>query len=73
MTASYATVGSGDHHVLAVHSWFGSAHGWGRCPSTWTGTTSPTDRSHMRNGTGVGSQASDVTRQMPPWQTFGRD
>ena len=32
MTASYATVGSGDHHVLAVHGWFGSAHGWGALP-----------------------------------------
>jgi pimeloyl-ACP methyl ester carboxylesterase len=26
------TVGSGDHHVLAVHGWFGSARGWGSLP-----------------------------------------
>jgi pimeloyl-ACP methyl ester carboxylesterase len=26
------TVGSGDHHVLAVHGWFGSARGWGSFP-----------------------------------------
>ena len=26
-------VGSGDHHVLAVHGWFGSARGWGSLPS----------------------------------------
>jgi pimeloyl-ACP methyl ester carboxylesterase len=32
MTAPYATVGSGDHRVLAVHGWFGSAHGWGALP-----------------------------------------
>jgi pimeloyl-ACP methyl ester carboxylesterase len=29
---SYLTVGSGDHHVLAVHGWFGSARGWGSLP-----------------------------------------
>jgi pimeloyl-ACP methyl ester carboxylesterase len=29
---SYVTVGSGDHHVLAVHGWFGSARGWGPLP-----------------------------------------
>jgi pimeloyl-ACP methyl ester carboxylesterase len=23
MASSYVTVGSGDHHVLAVHGWFG--------------------------------------------------
>lgn len=32
MTTPYVTVGSGDHHVLAVHGWFGSAHGWGALP-----------------------------------------
>jgi pimeloyl-ACP methyl ester carboxylesterase len=26
------TVGSGDHHVLAIHGWFGSARGWGSFP-----------------------------------------
>jgi pimeloyl-ACP methyl ester carboxylesterase len=29
---SHVTVGSGDHHVLAVHGWFGSARGWGSLP-----------------------------------------
>jgi pimeloyl-ACP methyl ester carboxylesterase len=26
------SIGSGDHHVLAVHGWFGSARGWGSLP-----------------------------------------
>ena len=29
MAGSYVTVGSGDHHVIALHGWFGSALGWG--------------------------------------------
>ena len=29
MAGSHVTVGSGDHHVLAIHGWFGSARGWG--------------------------------------------
>jgi pimeloyl-ACP methyl ester carboxylesterase len=32
VTGSYVTVGSGDHHVLAIHGWFGSAVGWGSFP-----------------------------------------
>jgi len=37
------SIGSGDHHVLAVHGWFGSARGWGSLPdfldrSTYTYT-----------------------------------
>jgi pimeloyl-ACP methyl ester carboxylesterase len=32
MASSQVTVGSGDHHVLAVHGWFGSARGWGTLP-----------------------------------------
>ena len=32
MAGSYVTVGSGDHHVLAIHGWFGSARGWGSLP-----------------------------------------
>jgi pimeloyl-ACP methyl ester carboxylesterase len=32
VASSYVTVGSGDHHVLAVHGWFGSARGWGSFP-----------------------------------------
>ena len=30
MGGSYVTVGSGDHHVIALHGWFGSALGWGQ-------------------------------------------
>jgi hypothetical protein len=26
------SVGTGDHHVLTVHGWFGSARGWGSLP-----------------------------------------
>jgi pimeloyl-ACP methyl ester carboxylesterase len=29
MAGSYVTVGSGDHRVIALHGWFGSALGWG--------------------------------------------
>jgi pimeloyl-ACP methyl ester carboxylesterase len=32
VAGSYVTVGSGDHHVLAIHGWFGSARGWGSFP-----------------------------------------
>ena len=32
MASTYLTVGSGDHRVLAVHGWFGSARGWGSFP-----------------------------------------
>jgi pimeloyl-ACP methyl ester carboxylesterase len=32
MGSSQVTVGSGDHHVLALHGWFGSARGWGSLP-----------------------------------------
>ena len=32
MASSYLTVGSGDHHVLAIHGWFGSARAWGSLP-----------------------------------------
>src|SRR5690348_10180836 len=32
MTSSVVSIGAGDHHVLAVHGWFGSARGWGSLP-----------------------------------------
>jgi len=32
MTSSLVSIGSGDHHVLAVHGWFGSARAWGSLP-----------------------------------------
>jgi pimeloyl-ACP methyl ester carboxylesterase len=32
MAGSYVTVGNGDHHVIALHGWFGSALGWGTLP-----------------------------------------
>ena len=32
MAGAYVKVGSGDHHVLALHGWFGSALGWGHFP-----------------------------------------
>jgi pimeloyl-ACP methyl ester carboxylesterase len=32
MASSHVTVGTGDHHVLALHGWFGSARGWGSLP-----------------------------------------
>ena len=38
MANSYVTVGSGDHHVLAIHGWFGSARGWGSLPEWLDGS-----------------------------------
>ena len=38
MTSSQVTVGSGDHHVLALHGWFGSARGWGGLPQYLDGS-----------------------------------
>ncbi len=32
MAGSYVQVGSGDHRVIALHGWFGSALGWGHLP-----------------------------------------
>jgi len=32
MAGAYIKVGSGEHHVLALHGWFGSALGWGQLP-----------------------------------------
>lgn len=32
MASSHMTVGSGPHHVIALHGWFGSARGWGALP-----------------------------------------
>lgn len=34
---SHVTVGTGDHHVLALHGWFGSARGWGSLPEFLNG------------------------------------
>ena len=31
------TVGSGEHRVLALHGWFGSARGWGSLPDYLNG------------------------------------
>jgi len=38
MAISHVTVGSGDHHVLALHGWFGSARGWGSLPDYLDGS-----------------------------------
>jgi pimeloyl-ACP methyl ester carboxylesterase len=35
---SLVTVGSGEHHVLAVHGWFGSSRGWGSLPDYLDGS-----------------------------------
>jgi pimeloyl-ACP methyl ester carboxylesterase len=32
VASSHVTVGSGEHRVLALHGWFGSARGWGALP-----------------------------------------
>ena len=38
MASSHVSVGSGDHHVLAVHGWFGSSRGWGSLPEFLDGS-----------------------------------
>jgi pimeloyl-ACP methyl ester carboxylesterase len=38
VASSYVTIGSGDHHVLAIHGWFGSARGWGSLPEFLDGS-----------------------------------
>jgi pimeloyl-ACP methyl ester carboxylesterase len=38
VASSYLTVGSGDHYVLAIHGWFGSARGWGSLPDWLDGS-----------------------------------
>src|ERR1035438_4441144 len=38
MAISPRTVGSGYHHVLALHGWFGSARGWGSLPDYLDGS-----------------------------------
>ena len=38
MAGSHVTVGQGEHHVLAVHGWFGSARSWGSLPEWLDGS-----------------------------------
>ncbi|HEX8006479.1 MAG TPA: alpha/beta hydrolase [Trebonia sp.] len=38
MASSPVTLGTGEHHVLAMHGWFGSAHGWGSLPEYLDGS-----------------------------------
>jgi pimeloyl-ACP methyl ester carboxylesterase len=38
VAGSHVTVGSGDHRVLALHGWFGSARGWGSLPDYLDGS-----------------------------------
>src|SRR5260370_7216238 len=38
VASSHVSVGSGDHHVLAVHGWFGSSRGWGSLPEFLDGS-----------------------------------
>jgi pimeloyl-ACP methyl ester carboxylesterase len=38
VASSPVILGSGEHHVLAVHGWFGSARGWGSLPEYLDGS-----------------------------------
>lgn len=38
MSSSPVILGSGEHHVLAVHGWFGSSRGWGSLPDYLDGS-----------------------------------
>lgn len=35
---AHETLGTGDHHVIALHGWFGSARGWGSLPDYLDGS-----------------------------------
>lgn len=39
MAGSPLILGSGGHHVVAIHGWFGSARGWGSLPSYLDGVS----------------------------------
>ena len=63
MTSSYVTVGSGDHHVMAVHGWFGSARGWGSLPGYLDGSAYTYAFMDIRGYGGRRAESGDFTME----------
>jgi pimeloyl-ACP methyl ester carboxylesterase len=57
------TVGSGEHHVLALHGWFGSARGWGSLPDYLDGSAYTYVFMDLRGYGGRQQVAGDFTMQ----------
>ena len=63
MAGSHVTVGSGDHRVLALHGWFGSARGWGSLPGYLDGEAYTYVFMDLRGYGGRQQVAGDFTMQ----------
>ena len=63
MASSHVTVGSGDHRVLALHGWFGSARGWGSLPDYLDGSAYTYVFMDLRGYGGRQQVAGDFTMQ----------
>jgi pimeloyl-ACP methyl ester carboxylesterase len=63
VASSQVTVGSGDHHVLALHGWFGSARGWGALPDYLNGSAYTYVFMDLRGYGGRRAQTGDFTME----------
>jgi pimeloyl-ACP methyl ester carboxylesterase len=63
MASSHVTVGSGDHRVLALHGWFGSARGWGSLPDYLDGSRYTYAFMDLRGYGGRKQDAGDFTME----------
>jgi pimeloyl-ACP methyl ester carboxylesterase len=63
LTSSHVTVGTGDHHVLALHGWFGSARGWGSLPGYLDGSAYTYVFMDLRGYGGRAAVAGDFTME----------
>jgi pimeloyl-ACP methyl ester carboxylesterase len=63
MTDSTVTIGSGDHHVVALHGWFGSARGWGSLPDYLDRSAFTYTFMNLRGYGGRREAAGDFTMQ----------
>jgi len=63
VAGSHVTVGSGDHRVLALHGWFGSARGWGSLPGYLDGEAYTYVFMDLRGYGGRQQVAGDFTMQ----------
>ena len=63
MGSSQVTVGSGEHHVLALHGWFGSARGWGSLPDYLDGSAYTYVFMDLRGYGGRASVAGEYTME----------
>src|SRR6202050_1262724 len=63
MASSHVTVGSGGHHVIALHGWFGSARGWGSLPDYLDGARYTYVFMDLRGYAGRKQDAGDFTME----------